>query len=150
MDDDRTKRGTKADREAPQWVMWALSALLVGLLVGAVGVTVGLAAINRQNEALIGNCQRTQTERERLNIEEARSYFVLKAARDSTRSAEARKFYDLGVKAAFYSPPADCQQATESPEHYRQPPLVQLKKLAPDFPRAILQAAQDGRPQPRP
>lgn len=148
--DDRTKRGTKADREAPSWVLWALSALFVGLLVGAVGVTIGLQAINRQNAAINGACTRNQVERERLNIEEARSYFVLLAARDSTVNSKARAFYDLGVNSAYYSPKADCEAAISDPEHYRPPKLVPFTELQKQFPRAILEAAQNGQHQPTP
>jgi hypothetical protein len=151
IEDERARPGTKADRKAPPpWLYVVLGAFLVTVIVGVTAVIVGLGFFNRQQEAIVGGCDRLQTERERANINSANIYIVLKAASASTRSKEAKVIYDLGVRTSFYSPPANCDAAVKDPEHYKQPPVEPFDHLPDDFPLDILEAARQGQPQPTP
>lgn len=104
-------------------------------------------------------CERVQLQRERTNVSEARQFLLMTAIAEAPRASEpVRDEYAGLARTARYDPPTDCRAAVRHPGSYRRPPSVlfvdardgERGEFPGRFARAVVRAAQEGRPQPVP
>lgn len=169
-DQRTTNGGSIKDRRTPGWAYWVL-AVMAGILIaaGVAAFAVGRSAEHAQNSAgtataalnasraatdrlhaaAFGSCQRLQRERERVNVNSAVIYLVLRVVHESA-PPKGRPALDVLARSNTYGPPANCQVAVDRPASYRAPPPIPFSRLPLRFAKALVAAARQGEPQPHP
>jgi hypothetical protein len=170
--DQRRRDGSIHDRqpEAPWWVWLILAVMTAGLIAAGVIVIASeraashasaaagssisaqraaRAATDRLQAGLFGACRRLQAERERINVEDATVWLVLRGAAETSPPKGRPRLRDL-AEATSYAPPSNCQLAVQQPASYRAPPPIPFDRMPAGYAIRIVEAAKQHQPQPLP